>query len=680
MMQDAEKLTILKNLLGDTVKYANDEFATENRNLLNSYNQEKYGNEEDGRSQVVASDHYDTVESDMPGYARVFLGANKVLEFQPLSEGDAEEAKQKTDYADYIIRQQPDSFKVLHDWLKEPGLAKASVVKFYCEEKEKAKYVYYENLSEDEMVVVVEDLEGDSNVSKVEIESKLERDDNKFDVRFRVVRPVKRIVVVNVPVNSFIISRGADNKDTAPIIGDECIKKKFELIQDGFSEELVKSLPISSKDGKHTDMQRRFEGQGGWDQQSGYHWHFDEVTVQNLYPLMDVDEDGIPERRMIMKCGEKILSDEPYGIAPYAILSQVLMPHAAIGKSRGEQAAQYQKEKTAIKRGMNDNIYAVNRPGHAVDASSGKMGGSKVDIDEMLTHRISRVVRTDGNPYDKIMQLETPYIGDKALQVIQYIDTQKSGTLGSMLANQGLTSDKFYQETATRFEGVEAQALAKSELVCRVYAETGWRELYEGVIWTAQHYQDEETEIMVLGKPLIVDPRKWRFQHYAQSNIGLGAGDSAETLENLGVMLNTMNTMKASGSPLVDDQKLYNIMEDIVRATGKPMVSRYFNNPEQPEELVLAMNEQLIAQVEQLSAQLQNPLAEAEAVKAQSRERVEAFKSQLRVQEQSEKSDKDMALKMMEMAQEDGQFRKTMIKDLTELELKYQQNVPGAAV
>lgn len=669
-MEDLELLTILKNQLADTVKYANDDFKKANKDLADSYNQEPYGNEEEGRSQVIASDHYDMVESDMPSLARVFLGANKIMQFKPLGREDIEEAQQKTDYADYIIRRQKDSFKILHDWLKEPGLAKCSVIKIMSEETDVPTYVRYDDLSEDEITITLNDLENQEGVDRVEIESQRDRDGEKYDIRFRVIKKTKKIALANVPVDSFIISRGASSLDEAQITGDETTKTKGEWIADGFDKQLIKDLAPNTETNGNEIKRQRFEGQGGWDYKSGYHWTNEELTIQNLYALVDYDEDGIPERRFIQKCGEKILTNEPYGISPYAVNSEILIPHAVIGKSRGEQAARYQKEKTAVKRGIMDNIYSVNRPGHAVDDSEGSMDGGKVDLDDLMTGQIERVVRVDGDPRTAIMPLVTPYIGSQALEVVQYIDSDKSNTLGAQMSNQGLSSDKLYKETATRFEGVADNAQAKIELVARVFAETGFRNLYEKVIWTAQHYQDEETEVMVLGKPLIVDPRGWQREHYCESTVGLGAGDSEDAINNLGTQLQVQLGLQQAGSNIVDDKKIYNTLDDLTRAMGKPDTSRYFNNPEIPEEVIMAKLETLFKENLILKEQAQqNILAEAELVKAKAK-----------MAEVSGKETNSMRKFLMEMAQKDKQFADTLAKELTELELKYDAQVPGSAV
>ncbi len=665
-MQDEELLTILKCQIGDTTKHANDDLAAFNRDLLQRYNQELYGNEVEGRSKVVASDVFETVESDMPSLARVFLGASQILEFQPVSDADVEEAKQKTKYANYLIRNQRDSFKVMIDWMKETGFSKFAVVKFFCEEIETPEYKDYSGLSPEEKNLILADLQEKDDVVSVEVE---EDESNEFDVSFKVVRKRKKITIVNVPTETFLISRGAKCKDDAQLVGDESIYTKGDLVGMGYDKQMVKDLVCSSEHNE-TDRQERFKDQGGYDYKSGYHWLNDKVLVQELYPLVDYDDDGIPERRRVLKVGEKVLENEPHEVVPYAILSQIPMPHTAIGRSRGELAAKYQEKNTALERSLHDNIYAVSRPRWGVDDSNGRIDGGKVNLDDLLTHRIDGVIRVDGTPSNHLQPYETPYVGDKALQVIQYVDARKANALGTPMASQGLSADKLYKETATRFEGVQDHGDAKIELVARVFAETGFRELFEGVIKLAQRHQDTATEIRVLGEQMTIDPRKWRYDHYCQSLVGLGAGDSAEMIQNLSTTITIQNQLIAQGSPLADWKKLYNALADLTRIMGKPDPNRYFNDPEVPAQTLMAQNMMLQMQLQQLQQQAQqNPLAEAELIRAQAK-----------MAEAQGKNSNDMQKFAAKMSQEDRHFAMNLAKELTKLELDHNKNIPGALV
>lgn len=668
-MSEDELKAVIKSQLGNTIKFADDKFQAVNLDLLRRYNLEDYGNEEEGRSQVQSSDVFDTVESDMPPLTRIFLGANKVMEFRPsenATEREVDEANQKTAYADFLVRQQRESFKNVIGWMKEAGFAQGSIVWFYPEEIEKPEYVMYEGLTELELQRTLQSLEGGKKVDRVEVESQ-DENEGRFDVRFKVVKKTKKISISHIPSEQFVITRGCSEKDLAPMVGHVSRKTKGDLVAEGHDKDFVKKLPISG-DSDNETKRERFKDQGGFDLETGYHWTNDEVEVKTLYPLVDFDEDGIPERRYVLKIGDEIVENEPFGIVPYAILSQILMPHQAIGKSRGQQASRYQLEKTAVRRGMMDNMYSVQYPRIAVDDSAGSIDGGKVDLDDLLSHQFEGVVRVEGDPNTALRELTTRFIGTEALSIMQYLDTARSQALGVQLANQGLDTDQLYKETATRFEGVEEANFAKIELVARSFAETGFRDLYEGVIWMAQHYQDDPVEIRVLGEPLAVNPAEWQFEHYCFSSVGLGAGDSAEMLGNLSGVLSILEQLIGRGSILADDQKIYNVLDDMLGIMGKPDATRYFNNPDVPESTLFAQNQILQAIVGQLQQQ-PNPLVQVEAIKQQGQLAREQAGNVV-----------DMRKFILEMAQKDRHFAAELAKDLTKIDLDHPENVPGSLV
>lgn len=677
-MNKEEILTILEAQEAGTVK-SDDTFEALNRSLLDSYNQEKYGTEEEGRSQVVASDHFDTVESDMPSLARIFLGHGKILHFKAYNEADKEEAEQKTMLADYYIRQQPDSFKILYDWLKEPGMAKCSVVKYYFEEKRKVHYETYKGLDIDELTLQMEDLEKQDGVEKIDVDAQDETGEGKFEVRFKITKTQKKIKIANVPIENFGITRNVQFVQDASLAFDICYKTKGELIADGYPKEVIKGLEPSNEVDKQM-ARKRSKDQGGYSGRDDQHWTNETVKIKYMYSLIDEDGDGIPERRMIVMAGEdEILEDIPYDRCPYAILTQIPMPHVLIGKSRGERAADIQKQKTAVDRGVMDNIYAHSRPRIAHDDSVGGIDGGKVDLDELMSHEIGGTVRTDGDPRSVLFPIVEPYIGSDALQVIQYLDSKKSSSLGTNAANQGLDSDKFYKETATRFEGIQSSSQAKIELVCRVFAEMGFRELYEGVIWTAQHYQDTETELRVLGKQFIVDPRAWQHEHYAVSDVGLGAGDSQEAIQNTAAVMEMQ--LRLADHPrfggLIDAPKIYKSFDDMVAALGKPDVSEYANDPEIPEDNLQALLEQQILANQQMQQALQlaqNQISEAATIQAQAKLLAEKNKREIeasKLTEQSRQFDAKLNLDRNKAVSDAA-------LEATKIEQEYNTNVPGA--
>jgi hypothetical protein len=324
---------------------------------------------------------------------------------------------------------------------------------------------------------------------------------------------------------------------------------------------------------------------------------------------------------------------------------------------------------------MMDNIYGVNNPRIAVNEN--------VHMDDMLVLRPNGVVRNKGeaNPGQNMFPIEIPYIGDKSLQVIQYLDQTRAQSTGTLMASQGLNTDSLGKETATRFEGIRSEGGEKVELVARVIAETGFRDLYQGVAWLDANFQDTETEIEILGEELIVNPAEWKLTHSIVSNVGLGVGDDEKLLTTMSGFLQISQQLKANGSPLTDEVKIYNMLNRVVKGSDLPDTSEFFNNPERPDELIQAENEILNNIVQQQQQQLEasaNPLAEAETIKAQAKLVEAKGKRELDIGQMLEdqrqfnikaaQQQEEMALKQQESTRE-------IALKLTELEQKFNREL-----
>ncbi len=632
-MLEAELITHLKSLEKDCLS---ESFLRDNAELMDVYNREPYGDEEAGKSKYVSGDVADVVEADMPSLVRVFLGSNEIMKFEPLSEDEEAEteAHEKTQYINYLIRNQSTSYKTIFDWLKGAEIYRFSTVKAYQKVEKYIDVKAYSGLDEDELTKIKTDLEDEKNVLEVDVMESSE-EEGAYSVKFKIVRERKTYVVECVLPENFLISKHAKSLEDAELIGDICLKKRGDLIREGFDKELVNDLPMVKETASASMLRAARWRDSGDDFVKSTKWATEEVEVRNLYPLVDDDGDGIAERRHIMRCGDKVLLNEWAGKIPYAVLSSMLMPNRLIGKSRAEIVAPTQYLQTHLQRQVNDNLYQVNRPRTAVNGN--------VNVDDLMVHRTAGVVRASGsNPISQdIMPLVTPYIGDSALQIIQHIDARRAQTTGSLMASQGLNGDEIGKETATRFRGVEDASKAKVELVARGFAETGFRQLYELMAWLVSHHQDSATEIRLLGKTLSVDPTAWKYEHICTSLVGLGAGDDEVVTENMGALLNIHHLLRQNGSQITDDKKVYNTVSRLLKAMGEGRVSDYINDPEKPDELLLAQNQQLMAMVKQMGQA--NPLAEAEQVKAQAAKEM----AMLKAEEQRKDTELEARLDMM---------------------------------
>tara|TARA_R110000764_G_scaffold35303_2_gene78918 strand:+ start:2181 stop:4304 length:2124 start_codon:yes stop_codon:yes gene_type:complete len=687
-MTEPELVALLSQAEDDAATY-NGEFSADNTKYLAAYLGNKTGEFSaiPNQSSVVSTDIADVVEADMPSLARIFLGSGDVVTFQPNTESKVEiqEAEEKTKYVNWIVRSQPESFNIIHNWLKDAEIQKNGVVKYFIEEQKEVEMVEYEGVDAEEVQGIIESLKG-SKVDKVKVEvSEQEEvevmgatpnDAATFDIKFRVTTEKQKVCILNVPPELFLITRNARSLDDAELVGDRVRKTRGELLSEGFDRELIEQLStVDEEDNRNSNLDTiRNQDQGGSNYDNTINnWASQTVEISDLYVKVDFDGDGIAERRHIMLSGNKVLINEYFNHVPYASLSAILMPHKAIGRSRAEITYPYQLQKTALQRGINDNIYMVNNPRNVVHPD--------VDLDDMLTVRTNGVIRLEEDtqilPGNAVFPLSIPYIGQQALQVIQYVDSTRAQATGSLLANQGLEADKLNQETATRFNGVKDSSDAKIELIARNYGETGFRKLYEGIAWLVSRYQNTETEFRVLGKALTVNPKAWKYSHYVQSNVGLGAGDNEKSMETLQGLYGIQQSLIQQGSTLADEKDVYNTLSRIVQGAGFPRVSEFFNDPEENTETLKAENEilnKMVVQLQEQAEAMQNPLAEAEQIKQ------EAFLV---------KAQSDAQIKVAQLQSDNEQFQAKLMADskkasedlalkLTELELKAGQDLNGA--
>jgi len=689
-MTEPELVALLSQAEQDAATY-NGEFSRENTKYLSAYLGEKTGEFSaiPNQSSVVSTDVADVIESDMPSLARIFLGSGDVVTFQPNTESEIEiqEAEEKTKYVNWIVRSQPESFNIIHNWLKDAEIQKNGVVKYFIEEQKDVEVVEYENIDAEEIQAIIESLKG-SKVDKVKVDiaeqeeseiiGETPSEQQEFNIKFRVTTEKQKVCIINVPTESFLITRNARSIDDAEMVGDRVRKTRGELLSEGFDRELISQLStVDETDNRNSNIDSvRNRDQGGSDYDTNINnWASEFVEISDLYVKVDFDGDGIAERRHVMISGNRVLVNEYFNHVPYASLSAILMPHKAIGRSRAEITYPYQLQKTALQRGINTNIYMVNNPRNVVHPD--------VDLDDMLTVRTNGIVRMDADtnvlPGNAVFPLQIPYIGQQALQVIQYVDQTRAQTTGSLLSNQGLDADKLNQETATRFNGVKDSSDAKIELIARNYGETGFRKLYEGIAWLVSRYQNTDTEFRVLGKALTVNPKSWKYSHYVQSNVGLGAGDNEKSLEVLQGIYGIQQSLMAQGSKLADESDVYSTLSRIIEGAGFPRVNEFFNDPDEPSETLKAENEilnKMVVQLQQQMQSLQNPLAESEQIKAQAT----LVKAQGDNEVKLMQAQQDQQQFLMEFQQQNKEFQENMAAKLTELELKYNKDVPGAVV
>lgn len=100
-MDDGTLKGILENEIDNALGYISTETTEARRKSLQFYNRDPYGNEVEGRSQIVTGEVAEAVDGALPQLLRIFTQSDEVVRFEPRGPGDEEKAKQATEYCNW---------------------------------------------------------------------------------------------------------------------------------------------------------------------------------------------------------------------------------------------------------------------------------------------------------------------------------------------------------------------------------------------------------------------------------------------------------------------------------------------------------------------------------------------------------------------------------------------------
>ena len=107
-MDEGQIKGIIESEIDDSIGYIETETIEERRRALDYYLRNPYGNEVEGRSQIVTGEVAEAIDGALPQLIRTFTTTEDIVYFEPKSPGDEESAKQATDYCNWVFYREND--------------------------------------------------------------------------------------------------------------------------------------------------------------------------------------------------------------------------------------------------------------------------------------------------------------------------------------------------------------------------------------------------------------------------------------------------------------------------------------------------------------------------------------------------------------------------------------------
>lgn len=663
--------------------------SSQRRIALEYYEGEPFGDEVEGRSQVVMLSVLEAVEWVLPALLRIFCASDKLATFEPRQAQFEKEADLKTAYFNYIFYKDNPGFMILHDWFKDALTQKLGWIKVYWDTQKYTSFDTYTGLTVEEADALA-DGEGVETVERDEYDapepdfsqdlpnlSALGQPGAKLvDLKLKTTRKEGRIKIMGAPPEEVLVSPRAKVIDTE--LPYSCHRRAWlytDLVEQGYDEDTLKEAIFDDSQQYNTERVARFQKEEDWPFTSE---RTDkaalEVWTEENYIRVDWDGDGIAELNKVVTAGNArvILTKngvpdiEPLDEVPLIPITPIPMPHKLVGMSLADLTMDLQKIKSVLMRQMLDNLYLTNNPRHYVNEL---MVGDNT-YDDLLTSRPGGLVRGRGE--NAVVPLETPFVANAAMPMIEYVDQIQETRTGVARHNQEIDANIINKSSSGVQTHLMQQAAAQRvELIARIFAE-GVKKLAEKVIRIVAKYQQQERVVRITGQFVPIDPRHWRDNVDATVNVGLGSGNRDQQQNYLQQLLADMEQIglaqKGMQGPILYWKNVYDVMQRLTESAG--FKESFFVDPTQPPPPGIAGPPQpQQPDPDMIKAQTQMAQAKQQAQLDQEKQQFDMAMQQQKAQLDAQNDEREMNARLTEMRMK-GELEMQLAQQRAQLELK----------
>lgn len=583
-------MLMLKAEEEQALTYAENEIIEQQIEALQRYYGEKYGDEEEGRSQVTTREVLETIEWTRPDLMRVFASGGNVVYLEETSKEDASFAQDAADYLQWIFFSDNPGFELLDDFAFDGLLHRRGYLACYWRDKEYAAPQKLTGLN----IMQVAELQQDP---KVEILGQDFDGEGSTGITL-IVRKVKypgRVEIVSIAPEDMRLSGRTVTIDGARYVGrvnrmlaGEAARlwpeMADEILEYGGADRGNNSFTRAAEDVR----QERFRDDSNTWRGSGYgdgNGSAQEVEILEEYIRVDLNDDGYPETIRAYRLGDLLLEESEVEENPFGTWTPVRVPHRFMGLSMHDLVADLQRRSTVLTRAALDAVYqsVVNREFY----DRNKLGEDSVAA--LLSTVAGTKIPVDGDPNGVIMPatggIDTAQVAWDALN--QLAATLENRT-GATRQTQGLDPDALLKgpHSGRAIEMLQTAGGARKEMVARNMA-SGLGQFFSKLYRLVCRNQDEEKQAKVGGKWCEFDPRTWNSDLRVTVHTGLGTGNRDQTIAGLIMIRDEQNqVIEALGpdNPNVTIKNRYAVQEELTRALGYRSGDRFFTEPEDVPE------------------------------------------------------------------------------------------------
>lgn len=567
----------LQDYLNDSINGTGDDEITEGRvEALKRYYGEPNGTEVEGRSTFVTSECRDAVLWALPSLLNVFLTAEKIAEFMPSQMQAVDQAQQMTDYINYLVLQENPAFKIFTTWFWDALVTKTGFVKYYYDEQEETTNEEYAGLTEMEaqhvlsgVDITVNNMVRDERSVVVQTpQGPLEQPVPFYNLSIQRTTRKKKYVIENIAPENVITHSMATSIDDAKFVALVYKKTRSELVEMGYTDEFIDTLPTVSSE-PWTD-----EGvvRDDVNLKEDYVSNIDYYELLECYAYVDENEDGVDELHRILCCGRdtlEIMDDEEVDEIPIAAISPFPKPYSLYGMGLVENLIDIQNINTALWRNCLDYLYTTVQPQWEI-------------VDRNIVNKEDIQKRTPGGfvrtkQLGSIQPIANPPLNTEFFSFLDRIDAKRDMRSGVTPLNSGLDKDALRSNVASNNVELSAAGRQLQDFIARSFAETGVKKLFRGLQKLVTKYQDVPTIVRLRGQFIEIDPRTWKYPVDISVNVGLGTGTAKQKSADIQQILALQLQLMPYG--VANSQNIYHALAKLLEVSGYKDIQNWATDP-----------------------------------------------------------------------------------------------------
>ena len=538
-------------------------------------------------SKVVSSDIADKVEWAIPSLMRIFFGSDNVITIQGRTEEDDRKAQLMEALINFQLQRQNNAFITFYRWFKDALKYGIGIVKAVWERTTKDEEIEL-FVSDDVYTLMTQTQEVPADLippekvqslEAVELKSaKFDTDTGLWKLKLILKRRLKNQPVIEnclpyeviyVP-DARVLSECSFVAHRKRVKADYLLKKQragiFRNVEKAIENASGGEISISELESEiYQDMTYR-----------NLNGSLKEILLYECYTRFDINNDGLLEDVIVWMAGDTILrvEENAYGKPPFFTLSPILESETIMGRSFNDVIGQLQDLKTALLKLLMVNITKVSNPRVYYDA--------QVIPQEVLkeTGILQYIPLSLANRnIQQVMQFEPVQpVAQFILPILEYIETQIENRTGITRYNQGLDA-RSLNKTATGVSLIMQASNQRLELIARIFAETGIRDLFRFLVELNQRFVDQELVIRLLNEPLMISPDDLKGEFDLIVNAGIGVGTKEQEMQFAQMLLGIVQQAVQAG--LASQEELYNAFKKVIEQLGFKNVGDFLKSPQE---------------------------------------------------------------------------------------------------